>query len=290
MQKHSPHIKHISLEIVGIIRRTLARVAVLAIGVLLAYLIPFQIFPLLDNKMPFVIAIFATYILSAYALLPAATRLAVIFGHRPEHIPTHNTTSDGFACDPVNVGIVGTRKQLETAMKKAGWHTADSLTLKTALRMAYAFVLRRPYPAAPFMNLFLFGRSQDIGFQLQDNGNPRAREHVRFWAVTNKVAPQFREHVHFWQRKINLEKNQKLLWVGAVTADIGFGVARYHGQFTHAIHPDTNESREFFVEQLKKTGLTKKTIIVNAGQPYTGKAVAIGDSVIADGDLKVVVL
>jgi hypothetical protein len=31
--------------------------------------------------------------------------------------------------------------------------------------MAVAFVLNRPYPAAPFSSLYLFGRKQDVGFQ-----------------------------------------------------------------------------------------------------------------------------
>ncbi len=73
------------------------------------------------------------------------------------------------------------QRQLASAFKAMGWTQADALGLASSWRMAKAFVLNRPYPAAPFSTLYLFGRGQDVGFQCAIDNSPRKRHHVRFW-------------------------------------------------------------------------------------------------------------
>src|SRR5690606_11164480 len=129
----------------------------------------------------------------------------------------------GFASDPINIGIIGTREQLENAMEKAGWHKAHPRTPRTVLRMLKAILLRRPYVNAPFSNLYLFGRKQDFGFQKPTESSPSHRHHVRFWACHLEGPEEFHKDVHFWQRfhRPSHDNSSRQLWVGAASRDIG---------------------------------------------------------------------
>src|SRR4029077_20699624 len=100
------------------------------------------------------------------------------------HVPRYTMTGDGLPGDPINLVLIGTRQQLQAAFAAAGWATADRLRLKSSWRMCRAFVLKSPYPPAPFSTLYLFGRGQDVGFQKAIDNSPRKRHHIRFWALS----------------------------------------------------------------------------------------------------------
>lgn len=87
------------------------RFAVLIPGIIIAVFSVHNVFPFLDKRIPDSLAVFVTYILGAYVLIPALIRLVRIV--RPiNHLPLYCVTPDGFASDPVNIGIIGTRMQL----------------------------------------------------------------------------------------------------------------------------------------------------------------------------------
>jgi hypothetical protein len=267
--------------------RQLKRLIVLVPGLVIAYVAVYDIYPVIDRRVPAVLAILTTYILAAYVLVPTLLRLiGLVF--KPQHIPLYCTTPDGFACDPINIGIIGTQEELVTAMTKAGWYQADKRTLYTVFKLGMSMVLKRPYHTAPFSSLYLFGRSQDIGFELPLDNNPRHRHHVRFWAASHTGDPRHLDYISFWDRfhKSNLLTG-KVLWVGAASLDTGLGVIRHNAQLTHMIHYDTNAERELITKGLKKAGLVKKVRNVSIGKPYRLTNRVISGYMHADGKMKI---
>jgi hypothetical protein len=272
--------------------RLIKRFLILIPGLVIAYFALTDLLPFFHDRLssPWIVAFLLTYVVSAYLLIPAAIRvLRSVFP--PSHIPLYSTTPDGFACDPINIGVVGTKKQLLRVMKQAGWHQADSRTIKTVLRLIICSVLKQPYPTAPFSTLYLLGRGQDLGFQLPVAGDPARRHHVRFWAASHTGNPRHLDHVSFWHRlhRSNLV-NGRVLWVGAASLDTGLGIIRHNAQITHTVDPDTNAERELLVRSLKKTGLVKKSRSENIGQPYRLTNRVLTGYMHADGTMKILEL
>lgn len=248
--------------------RFIKRSLVLLPGLAVAFLAAKEVYPLLDRGVPAELAILITYIITAYVLIPGLIRLIRLV-IKPRHIPLYCVTPDGFASDPVNIGLVGTQEQVLAAMRKAGWYLADKRTLKTLLKMGLAMVLKKPYPNAPFSSLYLFGRRQDLGFELPLDNNPQHRHHVRFWLSEPKVSALQQEHLHFWQRHGPLKpKAKQQLWVGAASLDTGLAFIRHNAQLTHMINPDTNAERDLIVQHLKQARWVKKTREIVLGKPY----------------------
>lgn len=266
--------------------RTLQRVIILIPGIIVTFFGVKELFPALNKQLPATVAILLCYIIVAYFLIPAAVRIFNIFIYR-KHIPLYCTTPDGLACDPVNVGVLATRRELIQLMKKAGWYEADKKTLRTGLRFIYSWVFNKPYPNAPFSSLFLFGRSQDIGFEIAAGNSPRHRHHVRFWGVVETKNPIHRKHAFFWLRHHQSPVKGRILWVGAASLDLGIGIVRHNAQITHRIHSDTNSEREFVVKSLKKTGLIAKTRKIEVGAPYKLQNRVLLNYMHADGKMTI---
>lgn len=250
--------------------RLLKRFVVLVPGLVGAYFATTGVFPFLDRRIPAPLAVLLAYILAAYILIPALLRFVRIF-IRPKHIPHYCITADGFASDPINVGLVGTKKQIEQAMKKAGWYKSDKRTIKSITKLIYSVIFRKHYLTAPFSYLYLFGRKQDIGFQLPVGDSPNARHHVRFWMARPTPGEEYRAHLDFWERLVHDAKHsakKEQLWLGAASRDIGIGFIRHNAQFTHSVHPDTDAERDLIITALKKAKLVSNTRNVMVGEAY----------------------
>lgn len=247
--------------------RIAKRFAVLIPGIIIAYFSVHSVFPILDKQVPLGLAIFFTYVLGAYVLIPALIRLIrIVLPAR--HLPVYSVTPDGFASDPVNIGIIGSKQEFVAAMEAAGWHMADKHSFRNLLRAGIAIALNRPYPTAPMSNLYLFGRKQDIGFEIPVAGMRGHRHHVRFWATTfDKDVPLNSRSIHWHRRKFALQ-GKDLLWLGAASRDIGFAVIRHNAQLTHMIHADTDAERAFIVDRLAAANKVKKADTILIGKPY----------------------
>lgn len=262
------------------------RFAVLIPGIVIAYLSVTDIFPIFEKHVPDALAIFLTYVLGAYVLIPAAIRLLrILFPVR--HAPLYCVTPDGFASDPLNVGIIGSRAELIKAMQAAGWYVADEHTVPHLLQVLISGLLRRPYPTAPMSNLYLFGRKQDIGFEIPIDSNRGHRHHVRFWATTFKddgpISPdRIRWHIRKSQRT-----GSNLLWLGAASRDIGFAFIRHNVQVTHMIHPDTGRERELIISGLRSAHKLARTETIRLGKPYRLRNRALGGHLRSDGMLQI---
>lgn len=98
--------------------------------------------------------------------------------------------------------------------------------------------------------LYLFGRKQDIGFEIPLDGNRGHRHHVRFWATTyQKNSPLTFKSIHWHERKTQ-RRGADLLWVGAASRDVGLAFIRHNWQVTHMISPNTSAERELIASQL----------------------------------------
>lgn len=274
----------------GQLIRSFKRFTVLIPGIIVAYFVFKNFYPVVDRRVPAALAIFITYVITAYGLIPLAVRLIRLFV-TTDHIPLYSTTPDGFASDPINIALVGTKKEVISAMTNAGWHLADKRTFKTLSKMGWSMLFNKPYLNAPFSNLYLLGRKQDLGFQLPAGNNPSYRHHVRFWATNLQPNAEVQHHhIRFWQRLHQPVVPGRIMWVGAASQDIGIRPVRHNLQLTHLIHHDTNAERDLIVKSLKDAKQVKSIRTVKASRPYSVRNRVLGGYLSADGDLKLCLL
>lgn len=248
----------------------LRRLSVFGLGVVTVWLITFVVFDAADQRLPLALAVAVTYGLAAYVILPRAIRIGLRILQRGR-VPSYTMTGDGLPGDPVNLALIGSMRQLRRAFAAAGWAEADPLSVASAWRMTRAFVLNRPYPTAPFSTLYLFGRGQDVGFQRSIDKSPRKRHHIRFWGLPLDRVEQSLDTPSFWLDEARPADDERVLWVGAGTKDIGFSLTSLSFQITHATDVDTNEERDFIIEALQRCD-----VIDNARSHFPGERLAIG--------------
>ncbi|HEU5121417.1 MAG TPA: LssY C-terminal domain-containing protein [Candidatus Saccharimonadales bacterium] len=278
---------------IGTFLRLLWRLFIGLLTLVLAHFTLFLFFPYLRNRFPLFITLIILYILIAYFGIPLLVRLWR-FVIRPNHLPQYAVTGDGWSSDPVNIAIVCRNEaELRKAMEKAGWQIADKATLKNSLREAWAILFKRSYPTAPFSKLYLFGRKQDIGFQIQTGSppSPRHRHHIRLWQLTGEPEKPH-HHTNFWQDILDLFFTRKRqIWIGTATHDVGpFALRIQNLQITHKIDAETNKERDFVIASLENVKLVKRCETIAAGDPVIFRGQTFGLSIITDGTLKVVEL
>ncbi len=234
--------------------RFFQRLAVFCLGVFAVWFNVFVVFRITDQRLPWIVAIALTYGIAAYVILPRVVRMSLKILQR-RSVPSFTTTADGFPGDPVNLALVGTLAQLRAAFTSAGWEQADPLGLRTSWAMVVAFVLNRPYPAAPFSTLFLFGRAQDIGFQKAIDMSPRKRHHIRFWALSAERVEDALNTPAFWLNADRPPDGDTVIWVGAGTRDTGFSLTKFTFQVTHATDSDADAERDFIIAELRRSGV-----------------------------------
>jgi LssY-like putative type I secretion system component LssY len=240
------------------------RLVVFALGVVGVWLIVF-VFQFTDSRLPTILALSVVYGLAAYVILPRIVRMSVKILQR-KRVPSFTLTGDGLPGDPVNLVLIGDFGKLRAAFLAAGWTEADALGLTSSWRMVVAFVFNRPYPAAPFSTLFLFGRGQDVGFQKAIDGSPRKRHHVRFWSLNLEQTEETLGTADFWLNTDRPADEEPALWVGAATKDTGMSFTRFTFQVTHATAADTNAERDLIVSELKATGAIAALAFHQAGE------------------------
>lgn len=263
----------------------LRRLGVVLLGLLAIWLIAFA-FRLTDQRLPTLLSLALVYAIAAYVVLPRIVRMSLKLLQRGS-VPSFTLTGDGFPGDPVNVALVGTLAQLRAAFAAAGWTEADPLGLGSSWGMAVAFVMNRPYPAAPFSTLFLFGRGQDLGFQKAIDGSPRKRHHIQFWALSAERVEDAVNTSAFWLNADRPPAEETVLWVGAGTRDTGFSLTVFTFQVTHATDSDADAERDFIIAELERSA-----VIGEVRWHHEGERVSLGkvNHYVADSKIAVALL
>lgn len=270
------------------------RVSTAVLVVVLSILTWFWLIPYLDRRLPIYPVILIIYLLVAYVLIPLVVRFWRIV-MKSNHIPRYVLTGDGWPSDPVNIAIITrNKKHLVQAMEEAGWYKADPLTFRTGLKELYAIVTNTAYARAPLSNLYLFGRHQDIGFQIPHGTtlSPRRRHHVRFWRLEENVGIDKHDHFAFWFGHIRgIFEPKRAIWIGSATNESSPVDIRWPNlQLTHGNDGDPDGERDYIIETLQKTGFVKDVHLIQAGSPFTMRSQNLGMSFTVDGVLKVVQL
>lgn len=185
--------------------------------------------------------------------------------------PRLTETADGHPGDPVNIGLQGTESEVVRAMTAAGWSPADPITLATSARIVVDSVVRRPDDQAPVSNLYLFGRKEDLAFELPVGDSPRQRHHVRFWK---------------WDRLYQ----GKEAWFGAASFDQRVGLSHTTGEVTHHIAPDVDAERDLIMRGLQQAGWAAREYFIDGFHQQLEGRNGGGDLWRTDGRLGVVIL
>lgn len=260
------------------------RLLVALLGLVIVWFSAFNLFPWIDDRLPLILALIATYCFLAYVGLPAVARVWHML-HKPTHVPTRSIAQDGWALDPINLVVLArSEREFVAAMKKAGWLTADKLNIKNSMRFVWAMLFNRPYPNAPFGTHYVFGRPQDLGFQIPIGNSPRKRHHVRFWRLGTTILENEHEHHGFWRSLLKkFLRKEMQVWVGAATLDWGLNIRVRNLQIDHGIDSDTNAERDFIVESLKNANVLKDSVEIKAGEPLHTRHQGFREKIIADG-------
>jgi hypothetical protein len=221
-----------------------------------------------------IIPLLALWVLTSYLVITRVHRLLSGY-YVPNYFVGRVRSSSGLLSDPVNLAFFGDEPNIHAAMQKAGWSKAVKLTPTTALRAAYASIFRRSYPSAPVGTMYLFNKPQDFAYELQVNGNPNQRHHVRFWKTPNG-----------WR----LPGGHNADWLAAATHDTHVGIKIATGQLDHIIHSDVDKERDYIIKTLKDTKALKKLDVVKHFTDAYHDRNNGGDRIRTDGSLPFITL
>lgn len=172
--------------------------------------------------------------------------------------------------DMVNFILIGSEKQVQSALDAANFHVADTSDKEAVLEAAMTTYESKDYLAMPMSTLYLFNRPQDFGYeQAEAIAMVASRHHFRLW-------------------KAPFTWNGQTVWVGAGTHDIGFAKDKRNGNVTHKIDPNVDGERENIGSSLQKGGKVKSISYYLPPNPVQDAKNATGDGYHSDGRLLVV--
>ena len=189
------------------------------------------------------------------ALLDSASGLAIHDDH-VGLLPRFSAKMTGATQAPVSLIFLGSGCELLEVFSAAGWHAAERITPRTALRAFGRGVLNRPYHCAPVFPSFLDGKLHDVAFQQTNPGGSSRRRH----------------HARWWLTDFTCEGKQ--VWVATASYDAGVGVGRLFPMPIHHIDPNIDAERDYIAGSLGATGLIRVTQEVRMTEPMSGRNAA----------------
>jgi len=245
------------------------RAIILLLSILGVYLVYTFFFPEVWQRSNFLVALVALWFFTAYIVLPRIHRLLSKF-YVPDHFVARSRTVDGILGDPVNMALIGDKRQLVAAMLKAEFDIADEITPRTMWKSAKSYIFKKSYPNAPVSDAFLFGNKQVVTFQKEIDGNPHQRHHVRFWRTP---------------RNWYLPGGHKVDWLGSATFDRSVDASFTTAQFTHHIDAKVDKERDFTIKQLQETHVIKKIKRIEHFFPGYKARNGFGHHYVTDGSM-----
>ncbi|MBV8550597.1 MAG: LssY C-terminal domain-containing protein [Acidobacteriaceae bacterium] len=173
------------------------------------------------------------------SITPADTLAGIVaqVPFRTEALELHNPS------DLTNLMFIGTKEQIEAALKGAGWFAADPLGRASKMRTAQAIIEDRGYDEAPMSVLTLDGQPPVMAFEKQNN-TFASRHHIRIWQVQQTFQGQS-------------------VFVAAATHDIKIYYSKTSRSITHGIDPNIDKERAKVVNDLLFTGQIEALSIVD---------------------------
>lgn len=179
-------------------------------------------------------------------------------------LPRFSARMTGACQAPISLIFLGSGRELLQAFSEAGWHAAERITFRNALRAFGRGVMNRPYHCAPVFPSFLGGRLNDVAFQqTTPGGSSRRRHHARFWLT-------------------DFTCEGKQVWVATCSYDAGVGVGRLFPMPIHHIAPDIDAERDYIADSLTTAGQVRVTREVRVTEPMCGRNAA-GDRFFTKG-------
>ncbi|HEY2822515.1 MAG TPA: LssY C-terminal domain-containing protein [Candidatus Acidoferrum sp.] len=182
--------------------------------------------------------------------------------------PMRTATPGNVPSDPTNLMFLGNEKQMIAAFGEAGWFEADSLTAKSALKVAQATMRQTGYGSAPMSTLTIGGRPPDLMFQKSLDTFAK-RHHVRVWKLPKMYEGQ-------------------QVWVGAATHDIATQNSAGGTKWTHRIDPHVDREREWVQTDLLFVGTAVAYAYIERPTAPKKLGNATGDQIVTDGRIAVV--
>jgi hypothetical protein len=219
----------------------------------------------MDESLYYVGVALAVWFVLAYLALPTIWRRA----ERQKMLAGFEMvtrTRQGIAGDPINFGLVGDEAEVLWAFHTAGWTLAESVTLRSSIKIAGSVALRRADPAAPVSPLLYDGRVEDLAFELPDGVSAAHRHHIRFWRVGEKLF------------------HDRPLWLASASYDRSVGLSHLTLQVTHHIGADLDAERDFVGKSLGKAGAIDSFFQIQGVGPTLSGRNGGGDRYFTDGD------
>jgi hypothetical protein len=142
--------------------------------------------------------------------------------------------------DLVNLLFVGSRTEVETAFRAAGWTGSQPNSLRSGFQAIRAIAENRSYPDAPMRTLLLDGSEPDL----------RVQESLDTFGQ--------RDHLRVWRREA--EWQGRPVWAAAATHDVAATFSTRPFGFTHSIQSNLDIERDKVVRDLEFTGCVDDVI------------------------------
>lgn len=167
--------------------------------------------------------------------------------------------------DLTNLMFIGSKQQIESAFKEAGWFAAAALGRASEMQTAQAIIQDSGYKEAPMSILTLDGRPPDMTFEKQNN-TFAARHHIRIWNVGSTF-------------------EGRPVFVAAATHDIKIYYSKTSRSITHGIDPNIDRERTkvtddlLFTKQIGALSLVPRTNVPKGISNATGDQLQTDDKI-----------
>lgn len=184
-------------------------------------------------------------------------------------LPRRVIDSQGNEGDMVNLVFVASEARLGETMRLGGWMETVHSTRQVVW---HAATKPKNNVTMPMSNLFLYGRSQDFGYAMEDSASHISRRH----------------HLRIWKTDSEIDGNP--VWAAAATHDIGFEKDKSKWAVTHKIDPDVDGERDFIGSSLVGTHLVTQLTYITPSGPVFEARTATGGKYHSDGRILLLTL
>ncbi len=187
-----------------------------------------------------------------------------------QHYTSRTYTGKGKEADVVNVLFVGSRDQMNSAFRAAGWTHSDRISSRSVLREFRAFLDLSNYPEEPISTQYLEGRRQEATWQKGFNSYGR-RDHLRLWEEPGSILGQD-------------------AWLGTYSKETSAALSITRLRFIHHLDRNLDHGVNMLVRDLSLAGCVKSVQLLPRPEMNDTFVNATGDQMRTDGDLTVVQL